>query len=87
MNGSDEKKLQWGERKPKGFFGVIYDTWLDTYVWLSLYIGGLILGFGIWALVQGAEYAHWPAGVGGSLFLLGIVLFVVRSKKKYLHDK
>ncbi|MFM2398469.1 MAG: hypothetical protein RL341_626, partial [Pseudomonadota bacterium] len=34
-----------------------------------------------------ADYAPWVAGAGGALFLLGIVLFVVRSKKKYLHDK
>jgi uncharacterized membrane protein YedE/YeeE len=87
MPGSEDKKLQWGEAKPKGFFGVIYDTWLDTYVWLSLYVGGLILGFGIWLLARGTEYAQWVAGAGGGLFLLGVVLFVIRSKKKYSHDK
>jgi hypothetical protein len=87
MTGSDDKKLQWGEAKPKGFLGVIYDTWLDTWVWLSLYIGGLILGFGLWALLQGADYAPWVAGLGGALFALGVVLFVVRSRKKYSHDK
>jgi uncharacterized membrane protein YedE/YeeE len=85
MPGSEPEKppraLDWGEAKPRGFFGLIYDTWLDTYVWLSLFVGGLIFGFGLYAVFNDAEGSEWLAVVGGGLLLLGIILFIVRARK------
>jgi uncharacterized membrane protein (UPF0136 family) len=85
MTGSEKhgtpRGLQWGEAKPGGLFGLLYDTWLDTYVWLSLFFGGLIFGFGLYALLAGAQESAWLAVVGGALLLLGVVLFIVRARK------
>jgi hypothetical protein len=85
MPGSDDqatpRKLDWGEAKPSGFFGLIYDTWLDTYIWLSLYIGGLLLGIGLYALFGNAPDLEWLAAAGGALMLLGVILFIVRARK------
>jgi hypothetical protein len=85
MPGSEganpSRKLQWGEAKPSGLFGLLYDTWLDTYVWLSLFFGGLVFGFGLFAVLNAFEQAAWLAAIGGALLALGVVLFVVRARK------
>jgi hypothetical protein len=88
MPGSDPqqaqqppRKLDWGEGKPSGFFGLIYDTWLDTYIWLSLFFGSLIFGFGLYAVLNDVEDGEWLAIVGGGLLMLGVILFIVRARK------
>jgi hypothetical protein len=85
MPGSEQtptpRKLQWGEAKPGGLFGLLYDTWLDTYIWLGLFTGGALFGFGLYAVINETAEGQWVIWIGGGLLLLSVVLFVVRARK------